>query len=187
MSLTVQKQQTVDALLDSASAVFARHGFDRASIQTIADATGYSKAGLLHHFPSKQAIFDAALAQCRVELQRIFDRVAPVQTRPDKDRYAVKLLVDLALDRPGLVALLLTGTTPLGADNGKPEFLAITADLFNAFDVAEGSSNTTRYLQVLGALSVLSVLSLNAHELDHTTAWRDDIVRISLAALGYPA
>ena len=54
----------IDAeILDCAAGVFARHGFARATIQQIADALKYSKAGLLHHYPSKQALFDAVMAK----------------------------------------------------------------------------------------------------------------------------
>ncbi|APH46009.1 hypothetical protein BMW26_14375 [Microbacterium sp. 1.5R] len=174
-------------VIDAAASVFARHGLARTSLQSIADATGYSKAGLIHHFASKQAIFDATVDECRGELGRIIDRVLPVAQGDERDRYAIELLVDLALTRPGLVTLIVSGSTPLGADNGTPVFAAITDPLFRAFGVTPESSSPTRYIEVVGALAALSVLALNAHQLDEVTAWRADIVRTSLAALGHCA
>lgn len=38
------------------------HGYARTSVQQLADAVGYSKAGLLHRFGSKQALQAGAVA-----------------------------------------------------------------------------------------------------------------------------
>ena len=46
-----------------AAGLFARHGFAHTSVQQVADAVGYSKPGLLHRFGSKDALFQAALAE----------------------------------------------------------------------------------------------------------------------------
>src|SRR3712207_8758015 len=51
------------AALPISAALFARRGFEQTSVQAIADAVGLSKAGLLHHFPSKDALRAAVLAQ----------------------------------------------------------------------------------------------------------------------------
>ncbi len=41
--------------------LFARYGFQETSLQRIADAVGYSKTGLLHRFPTKEALQDAVI------------------------------------------------------------------------------------------------------------------------------
>ncbi|GAA0255387.1 TetR/AcrR family transcriptional regulator [Cryptosporangium japonicum] len=43
--------------------VVAEHGFAKASLQRIADAAGLTKAAVLYHFPSKDAIVRAAYGQ----------------------------------------------------------------------------------------------------------------------------
>lgn len=48
-------------LLDVAAQQFARHGYERTSIAQVARAAGISDAGLLHHFPSKRALYAAIL------------------------------------------------------------------------------------------------------------------------------
>ncbi|GGA64527.1 hypothetical protein GCM10011490_13960 [Pseudoclavibacter endophyticus] len=42
--------------------LFARDGYDATSLQDIADRVGYTKANVLYHFGSKQALFEAAVA-----------------------------------------------------------------------------------------------------------------------------
>ena len=64
----------IDAeIIDRAAGLFARHGFAHTSLQQIAEAVKYRKAGLLHHYPSKQAIYEAAIRtgreKCRHCLQ----------------------------------------------------------------------------------------------------------------------
>ncbi|QWC91292.1 TetR/AcrR family transcriptional regulator [Cupriavidus metallidurans] len=55
-------------IIDRAATLFARHGFDHASLQQIANAVNYSKAGLLHHFSSKMAIYSAAVDTARAHV-----------------------------------------------------------------------------------------------------------------------
>ena len=47
-------------VLDAALGLVAAHGFDAATLQLIADEVGRSKAGLLHHFGSRDALLLAA-------------------------------------------------------------------------------------------------------------------------------
>ncbi|WP_199725699.1 helix-turn-helix domain-containing protein [Nocardiopsis sp. Huas11] len=55
--------EQIDAqIVDRAAGLFARHGFENTSVQQIADATGYSKAGVLRRFVTKDASSDAAIA-----------------------------------------------------------------------------------------------------------------------------
>lgn len=48
-------------ILTAAAEVFSRGGYDSASIEDIAQRVGISRAGLLHHFPSKPALLHAVL------------------------------------------------------------------------------------------------------------------------------
>lgn len=57
---------TRDAVLREAELVFAATGFRAARLEDIADAVGIRRPSLLHHFPTKQLLYDA------VE-QQIFD------------------------------------------------------------------------------------------------------------------
>jgi AcrR family transcriptional regulator len=51
--------RAVAAILDAAEEVALREGFGKLSLQAVAREVGLSKGGLLHHFPSKDALIDA--------------------------------------------------------------------------------------------------------------------------------
>ena len=50
-------------ILDVAAEEFTRHGFDGSSMSAIADGVGVNRAGVLHHFPTKEAVLRAVLEQ----------------------------------------------------------------------------------------------------------------------------
>jgi len=56
-----------DAIIRTASEHFAERGFLSATILDIAAACGISRAGLLHHFPDKEALLEAVLEARDVE------------------------------------------------------------------------------------------------------------------------
>lgn len=58
--------EAVDRILTAAARLFAEHGFDAVSMNTIADAAGVSKANVFHHFKSKNELYVAVLQHaCR--------------------------------------------------------------------------------------------------------------------------
>ena len=175
------RQQADEGILDRAAALFARRGFAKTSVQDIADAVGLSKAGLLHHFPSKDALHEAVLVQAETLGRRVLDQLGDLPPGPARDRQALEVLVDVALAHPGLVALVLAPVTDLGAE---PE--PAVADLvLQAFGVDPGTTEPPRSVRVVGALAALAVLTLAAHAQDQTTAWRRHIVATCFDALGH--
>jgi AcrR family transcriptional regulator len=69
----IQREQ----LLETARRVFARKGFEAATLADIASEIKVTPAAMLRHFPSKQALFAAAMQPRHIEVPRfIFDLVA---------------------------------------------------------------------------------------------------------------
>jgi AcrR family transcriptional regulator len=59
-------------VLGAATRVFSEHGYRAGTIAQIASAAGLSQAGLLHHFPSKDAMLMAVIALRRQENLELF-------------------------------------------------------------------------------------------------------------------
>jgi AcrR family transcriptional regulator len=181
------RKQIDEGILDRAAALFARHGFEHTSLQAVADAVGLSKAGLLHHFRSKDALHEAVLAFADTLGRQVLDQVQELPLGAARDRRAVEFLVDVALAHPGVVALLLAPVTQAGADTGVPDTDAGSAGAaaLAAFGVDLETAAPERAVRVLGALAALAVLTLTAHQGNQTTAWRPLVVATCLDALGH--
>jgi AcrR family transcriptional regulator len=179
------RQQIDEGILDRAAALFARRGFAKTSVQEVADAVGLSKAGLLHHFPSKDALHEAVLAQAGTLGQRLLDQVRDLPPSATRDRRVVEVMVDLALARPGLVALLLSSATALDAAANGPELEATSALVFEAFGADPAECEPERLIRITGTMAALGVLTLAAHQAGETTAWRQHIVATCFDALGH--
>ncbi|RZU34470.1 TetR/AcrR family transcriptional regulator [Blastococcus saxobsidens] len=177
------RQQIDEGILDRAAALFARRGFAKTSLQDVADAVGLSKAGLLHHFPSKDALHEAVLAQAEAKARGVLDEVGPLPFGEARDRRAVDVVLDVALAHPGLVALMLAPVLQADADPGAGKGASGAA--LAAFGVDLETSDPERLVRVLGALGALAVLSLAAHHEGQTTAWRAHVAATCFDALGH--
>jgi AcrR family transcriptional regulator len=179
------RQQADDQIVDRAAALFARHGVAQTSVQAVADAVGLSKTGLLHHFPSKDALRDAVLAHARALGRQACDAVGDLPLGPGRDRRAVEVLVDIALAHPGLVALLLAPATRPGSED-EPDVEAAGDAALQAFGVDPATADPERLVRVVGALAALAVLALSASQAGQAAAWRAHVVATSFDALGHP-
>ena len=178
------RQQADEHIVDRAAALFARHGFSQTSVQSVADAVGLSKTGLLHHFPSKQRLWDAVLEQASSLGQQACDAVADLPLGRVRDRRAVEVLADIALSHPGLVALLLAPATR-GEDETSTDLGGGSDAALRAFGVEPETADPERLVRVLGALAALAVLSLAASHAGQGAAWRSHVIATSFDALGH--
>ena len=178
------RQQADEQILDRAAALFARQGFAKTSLQDVADAVGLSKAGLLHHFPSKDALRQAVLTHAQELGEQATAPVRDLPLGPDRDRRAVEVLVDVALAHPGLVSLLLTPAAQgLPADGAEED--AASQWAFAAFGVEHQTPDRERLVRVAGALAAMAFLTLGARQNGEAAALRPHIVATGFDALGH--
>jgi AcrR family transcriptional regulator len=60
---------TREHLVDVATGLFAAEGYDATSIEAVMRAAGVSKGALYHHFPGKDALFEAVLDRTTLRIE----------------------------------------------------------------------------------------------------------------------
>lgn len=175
------KQEIDDDIVEQASVLFARHGFKDTSVQSIADAAGYSKTGLLHRFPSKDALWAAVVERCVGLCGRIADDVAALPVGPERDRAVIAGLVDLALSRPGVVAVVLSVFSTINRVDDTPLLRGIRDSVNEAFGESADLPRRVRVVAALGALAVAGVALRDASP-DEV---RDHLVAAAFGTLGH--
>ncbi len=69
--------RTREAILDAATAEFARHGYHAVTMKDIASAAGYTAPSLYNYFASKEEIFSALLERIHEAFVGVFDEPVP--------------------------------------------------------------------------------------------------------------
>lgn len=97
-----------NSVLQTAVSVFNEHGYNATSMDTLARNLGISKAGIYHHFESKEEILQLALHEGLGQLEQVVSSVAE-STEPAVDRLiqVVTEAVKLVTSRLPYVTLLL--------------------------------------------------------------------------------
>lgn len=90
---TARREQIVTAALEE----FAEHGFHNSSLASVAERVGLSRQGLLHHFPTKEALLVSVLRR-RDEIDE-----ADFGSLDDLDR--LRDVAERNASRPGIVRL----------------------------------------------------------------------------------
>jgi AcrR family transcriptional regulator len=85
-----QAEELRTRVCEAALRLFAEKGFAGTSIQAVADSVGISKQALMHHFPSKQRLREAAFDRMQVGVAELVPRLLMALTAGD-DRLDVVL------------------------------------------------------------------------------------------------
>ncbi|ATE54340.1 TetR/AcrR family transcriptional regulator [Actinosynnema pretiosum] len=171
-------------IIDSAARLFARHGFEHTSLQQLADAVGYTKAGLLHHYPSKKALYRAVLERGNAETRALLARIDHLPPGEERDRAAIVGSVQFTIDWPGLSMLSISA----GMDSGpvdQEEFVEMGRAMLAIFCVDPEDYDVTRFIRLGVATAGLMSITLAAVQLGAQEQWRDRIVATAMAALGH--
>jgi len=73
---TPKSQKTRARILDCAMRLFAEIGYHAAANPVIADAAGLTRGAMLYHFPTREALVEAAVAHIQAERSTLFRAAA---------------------------------------------------------------------------------------------------------------
>ncbi|MGS0893947.1 TetR/AcrR family transcriptional regulator [Burkholderia stagnalis] len=177
------KAQIDTEIVDRAAGLFARHGFAHTSLQQIADAVSYTKAGLLYYYPSKQAVYDAVLATGRDQARAYFAGVETLPVGADRDRAVVEASLRFTYDWPGVSAFVnrIVDTE----DRVDPDVTEMGFILYAALGMDLQNLDLERVVRVTTAFCGLGMAALQAVRLDVKREWHDHLVASAMNALGY--
>jgi len=99
---------TRERLVAAGRAIFARRGYDGASVRAITRAAGANLGGITYHFGSKQALYEAVLEQVLAPLaQRVVDAAQGPGSVLDRADATVRAFFEHLRGNPDLPQLML--------------------------------------------------------------------------------
>jgi AcrR family transcriptional regulator len=169
------------AILDAALEVFARGGYNGASIDEIAHAAGVSKALIYEHFPSKRDLHVSLLQE---QVQEIFERLARSAMTPEPGHVRLRAGVDAFLEfveerRGAFIMLYRDAVEPEVAEllmGLQRQATAAIAELIAAEPVERADSDDDQSIEMLAQLLSGAVQSLAIWWYDHPDVPRERLV-----------
>jgi AcrR family transcriptional regulator len=116
----LQRDERRELLLERATELFARNGYEGLSMSQLAREAQISKALLYHYFPSKKRLFEAALAEGAEEL-RVRTEPEPGKSPAEQLSKTLDEFLRWVQERPTAYATLL--------ETGAPEVREIMSDV----------------------------------------------------------
>ena len=141
--------------------VFRRHGFRRSSIEQAADEAGLTRQALYHHFPSKEALFRAALE--RLYEQALTAETAAARTAEEAGASLADILIAEIGARLGTLFAALEGSPHL--EELFSEHLAQARDLYQTYSVRFGAEVAATIARVCRARRLKLATGISVEEL----------------------
>lgn len=101
-----EKERHRQALLGSAAAAFAAHGFEGAAIDQISQDAGLAKGTIYNYFPSKRAAFEAVLREACALASAAVGTVPPQATTAQRLEAFVSGNLEWAMRHPALALVM---------------------------------------------------------------------------------
>src|SRR5436305_11903624 len=115
--------QRREEILEAAVRLFAKHGYPETDMQVLADTLGVGKGTLYRYFPSKEALFLAAVDRLMRQLvEHVQAAATPVADPLERVAVAVHAFLSFCAERPEFVELLIQERAVF-KDRKKPTFL----------------------------------------------------------------
>jgi len=101
-----------EQILSEAAALFSEKGLNGTRVRDIADACGVTEAILYRHFPSKDALFEAALSEqiARHDTEGFLASLPEGLSLEGTFQAVARLILDIGLEDPVIHRLLLTAS-----------------------------------------------------------------------------
>ena len=149
------------AILDVAAGIFASHGYAHSSVQQIADAVGYSKPGLLHRFGSKETLYRAVLSEVWETLTDLVQLAEQHAAADDQLARVMERVTRRALDRPGVVQMMVRAFEPATQDPAVEEIRGIACRLVAALD--RPMSTPAERLRIVLGIELIVTAAMTQH------------------------
>ncbi len=108
LQLDADPVATPQRLLAAAEVEFARHGFDGARLEDVAERAGIRRASLLYHFESKAALYQAVVERVFAELESVVTAaMAAPGGFPQRFESVVRSFADFLEATPRFATLVL--------------------------------------------------------------------------------
>jgi AcrR family transcriptional regulator len=171
---------TKQVILDTATRLFAEHGYDATSLRQIADAVGTTKAALYYHFPAKE---DLLLALTRPVLDGLSELVTRLRAASEADPHvALGAYLDVFIENLSIIHLLARDP----ATQNHPDVGQRARVLVESIQRLFGGADPTADDVVRTACAMGVIHAVGALPPDLVRTHRDAILKAAVAALEHP-
>ncbi|MGZ0148738.1 TetR/AcrR family transcriptional regulator [Kribbella sp. WER1] len=173
-NLTFTEEARRAQLVDVTIALVAEQGYAAASLGRIAESAGITKAGILYHFPSKQALVEAAHAQVLDALVAEVGAAVDAADPADGPAAYIRSMVGYFRARPRHVRMLVEAMTSVAPLTDSEARWSAVADLVAAARAARGVTSAmdlrSAALVIGGGIDAIVAESLRDPEYDALAA-----------------